>query len=184
MQSFACHKASYSFSSLMARIFIAIRFNDEFKKALVSIQDALKARGVSGNYCPYGNLHMTLVFIGERYDLQKIGKALSEVEFKPFTLTLDRLGSFPTKAGVIWCGTKENEPATTIANLLRKRLTAHGVSFSTKAFYPHISLVRHPSQIVTDIDVPAASIKIERVFVMKSERIDGELVYSEMTATE
>lgn len=86
----------------MARIFIAIRFNDEFKKALVSIQDALKARGVSGNYCPYDNLHMTLVFIGERYDLQKIGKALSEVEFKPFTLTLDRLGSFPKKAGVIW----------------------------------------------------------------------------------
>lgn len=168
----------------MARIFIAIRFNDEFKKALVSIQDALKARGVSGNYCPYDNLHMTLVFIGERYDLQKIGKALSEVEFKPFTLTLDRLGSFPTKAGVIWCGMKENEPATTIANLLRERLTAHGVSFSAKAFYPHISLVRHPSQIVTDIDVPAASIKIERVFVMKSERIDGELVYSEMTATE
>ena len=79
MQSFACHKASYSFSSLMARIFIAIRFNDEFKKALVSIQDALKARGVSGNYCPYDNLHMTLVFIGERYDLQKIGKGSVEI---------------------------------------------------------------------------------------------------------
>lgn len=37
----------------MARIFIAIRFDDEVKKALVSLQDTLKAKGVRGNYCPY-----------------------------------------------------------------------------------------------------------------------------------
>ena len=53
----------------MARIFIAIRFNDEFKEKLVEIQDSLQSRGVIGNYCSYGNLHMTLAFIGERYDL-------------------------------------------------------------------------------------------------------------------
>ena len=49
----------------MARIFIAIRFDDEFKQELVGLQNALKNRGVEGNYCPYGNLHMTLAFIGE-----------------------------------------------------------------------------------------------------------------------
>ena len=50
-------------------IFIAIRFNDEFKRILVEIQDSLKSRGVTGNYCSYDNLHMTLAFIGEHYDL-------------------------------------------------------------------------------------------------------------------
>ena len=49
----------------MARIFIAIRFNDEFKRKLVEIQDSLKLLGVEGNYCSYGNLHITLAFIGE-----------------------------------------------------------------------------------------------------------------------
>lgn len=49
----------------MARIFIAIRFNDEVKKTLVDIQNTLKANGVMGNYCPYGNLHMTLAFFHE-----------------------------------------------------------------------------------------------------------------------
>ena len=88
----------------MARIFIAIRFNDELKKVLVALQDVLKKRGIRGNYCPYGNLHMTLAFIGESYDLTAIRKAVSEVKFEPFELTLDGLGSFPTKAGVIWCG--------------------------------------------------------------------------------
>ena len=49
----------------MARIFIAIRFDDELKKTLVALQQTLKAKGVAGNYCSYGNLHMTLAFIGE-----------------------------------------------------------------------------------------------------------------------
>ena len=60
----------------MARIFIAIRFDEAFKKTLVGLQNALRAKGVSGNFCPYGNLHMTLAFIGEKYDLPKIRKAV------------------------------------------------------------------------------------------------------------
>lgn len=100
----------------MARIFIAIRFNDEFKKNLVEIQDTLRARGVRGNYCPYGNLHMTLAFIGENYDLSAIRKAVKEVSFEPFSLSTSRLGTFPTQSGVIWCGVKESVALTTLAN--------------------------------------------------------------------
>ncbi len=184
----------------MARIFIAIRFNDEFKDKLVEIQDSLKSRGVIGNYCSYGNLHMTLAFIGEmtneartesslarrnsskgqNNDLPAIRKAVSEVEFEPFELSLGALGSFPTKAGVIWCGVKDGASATSLANQLRQRLTANGVSFSALAFVPHISLVQHPSVIITDVAVPNATIRVEKIYVMKSERINGELVYSEI----
>ena len=63
----------------MARIFIAICFNDVLKQVLVDVQNALIARGVRGNYCAYGNLHMTLAFIGERYDMAEIQRAVSEV---------------------------------------------------------------------------------------------------------
>lgn len=164
----------------MARIFIAIRFNDEFKRKLVEIQDSLKTRGVQGNYCSYGNLHMTLAFIGEHYYLPTIRKAVNEVEFEPFDLSLDTLGTFPTKAGVILCGVKDGTAASSLANQLRERLTANGVLFSTLGFVPHISLVQHPSSIITDIEVPDATIRVEKVFVMKSERINGELIYSEV----
>lgn len=164
----------------MARIFIAIRFNDEFKKKLVETQDSLKSRGVEGNYCSYGNLHMTLAFIGEHYDLPAIRKAVSEVEFEAFDLSLGSLGTFPTKAGVIWCGVKDGAQATSLANKLRERLTANGVSFSGLAFVPHISLVQHPSAIITDIAIPDATMRVEKIYVMKSERINGELIYSEI----
>ena len=164
----------------MARIFIAIRFDDEFKQKLVRLQNALKNRGVEGNYCPYGNLHMTLAFIGEKYDLPEIRKAVNEVALEPFTITLDNLGMFPTKAGVIWCGIKEQEQTTTLADRLRDSLTAHGVLYNTHRFVPHIFLVQHSSCTVTDIEVPKVSIRIERIYVMKSERINGELIYSEV----
>lgn len=164
----------------MARIFIAIRFNEEFKKALNAIQDSLKGQGVQGNFCPYGNLHMTLAFIGESYDFDAIRKAVSEVAFEPFCLTLDKLGSFPTKAGVIWCGLKDNTPVIELARQLRKRLKANGVSYKEGAFFPHISLVQHPSEIVTDIEIPETTMRVEKFFIMKSERIDGELTYSEI----
>ncbi len=42
----------------MPRIFIAIQFPDEFRQKLVSIQNALRQRGVAGNFCPLGNLHL------------------------------------------------------------------------------------------------------------------------------
>ncbi len=164
----------------MARIFIAIRFNDEFKEKLVELQDSLKSRGVTGNYCSYGNLHMTLAFIGEHYDLPAIRKAVGEVEFESFEMSLGNLGTFPTKAGVIWCGVKDGTQTTALANQLRERLTANGVTFCTLAFVPHISLVQHPSEVITDIAIPDATIRVEQIYVIKSERIDGELIYSEI----
>lgn len=164
----------------MARIFIAIRFNDDFKQSLVAVQNSLKKRGVAGNYCPYGNLHLTLAFIGENFDLPAIRKAVNEVSFEPFDITLGHLDSFPTKAGVIWCGLKDPKPATALARQLRERLSSNGVTYSTTEFVPHISLVQHPSAIIKDIDIPQASVRVERIFVMKSERINGELIYSEI----
>jgi len=164
----------------MARLFIAIRFSDQFKQKLVALQDTLKERGVQGNYCPYGNLHMTLVFIGERYDLTAVQEAVREVSFDPFDLTLGRLGSFPTRSGVIWCGIKETCKIVSFTDLLKERLTAHGIMYRNIAFFPHISLVQQPSSIITDIEVPEATTHIERIYIMKSERINDELVYSEV----
>ena len=163
------------------RIFIAIRFTEDFKSALVDAQHELKARGVTGNYCPYGNLHMTLAFIGETFDLPHIRKAVSEVSFPPFTMILGSLGKFQIKNGaVIWAGIKDGAAASDLASQLRERLIANGVRFKSTEFYPHISLIRKPSDVVTDIDVAPVSMCVDRICVMKSERINGELIYSEI----
>lgn len=163
------------------RIFIAIRFTEDFKSALVEAQQELKNRGVTGNYCPYGNLHMTLAFIGETFDLPSIRKAVSEVSFSPFNITLGSLGTFQTKNGaVIWAGIQDCPAVFDLASQLRERLIANGVKFKSTEFYPHISLIRKPSAVLSDISLNTASMCVDRIFIMKSERIDGELIYSEI----
>ncbi|MDO4497306.1 MAG: RNA 2',3'-cyclic phosphodiesterase [Bacteroidales bacterium] len=164
----------------MPRIFIAIRFDDHMKDRLASIQDSLRKRGIQGKYCPYENLHMTLVFIGERYDLPSIRKAVSEVDFEPFDLTLSTLGSFPTKAGVIWCGVEQHQTIQKLVSTLRERLQAYGVAYKNGLFFPHISLIQQPTEIITDIEIPKASMPVLQICIMKSERIDGKLVYTEI----
>lgn len=164
----------------MPRIFIAIQFPDEFRQKLVAIQNALRQRGVEGYFCPFGNLHLTLSFIGEKYDLPAIRKAVSEVKFQPFGLKLNKLGTFPTKRGVIWCGVKDMDPIVAFASKLRERLSANGVIYKVYDFFPHISLVQSPSCIVTDVDVPEASMQVERISVMMSDRVEGELTYWEV----
>lgn len=164
----------------MARIFVAIRLDDETKQQLLALQRALKERGVGGRYCPYGNMHMTMAFVGEKYDLQAVREAVGEVIFESFCMTLGEMGTFGTKDGVIWCGVREKETVTSIAMRVRERLSAHGVTYSKTAFYPHISLVQHPTSMVTDIEVPKATICVDKLYVMMSERIDGVLTYHEI----
>ena len=65
-----------------------------------------------------------------------------------------------------------------LAHQLRERLSAHGVLYSKTAVFPHISLVQHPTSIVTDVDVAKMSIMVDKICVMKSERVEDELVYS------
>lgn len=164
----------------MPRIFIAIRFDAEMKQKLVEVQDALRKRGVQGRYCPIQNLHLTLAFIGEHYELTAIRSAVKEVVFKPFDLRLTALGTFPTKTGVIWCGAEPHDALQVLARQLRERLKANDVTYKEGLFFPHISLLQEPTEIVTDIDVPATAMRVEQIFIMKSERIDGELIYAEI----
>ena len=59
--------------------------------------------GVRGNYTPEENMHLTLAFIGDYPEPQAVMDALSGVEFAPFDLALDGIGSF---GDLWWAGWK------------------------------------------------------------------------------
>lgn len=161
------------------KIFVAIQFEDTFKSALKEAQEALKECGVRGNWCSDNNLHMTMVYIGETDEVELIQKAVDEVKFEPFEMELGKLGTFVTKYGrVIWCGVREERPLNKIAKVLRERLDAHGIRYKGTKFKPHISLLKEANMEETDIEVERASMIVEKMVVMKSEKINGEYVYS------
>ena len=83
------------------RLFIAIQLDDTIKNALTGIQAALRAARVSGNYTKIENLHLTLAFIGEYGDPDRVLDAMRTVPFTPIPIQLEGFGSF---GDLYWCG--------------------------------------------------------------------------------
>ena len=63
------------------RLFIAILPSDEMKEALIDIQNKMYDHDIRGYYTTEENLHLTLAFIGEYGDPEKIMDILSQIEF-------------------------------------------------------------------------------------------------------
>ena len=83
------------------RLFIAIPLSEEMKKALVACMHDLKKQGVEGNYVPAQNLHLTLAFIGEYDDPEKVKEVLRSVPMPPFRMSLSEKGNF---GNLLWAG--------------------------------------------------------------------------------
>lgn len=108
------------------RLFIAIRLSDEMKKALINCMHDLKKQGVEGNYVPAQNLHMTLAFIGEYDDTEKVKKVLKKVPMPEFRLSLSEKGNF---GNILWAGVKGNQKLKAYVKELRAALDEEGIPY-------------------------------------------------------
>lgn len=160
------------------RIFIAIRFTEVFKSSILDAQDGLKEYGVRGNYTQPENLHLTLAFIGETERVEEIKAAVDAVKFEPFVIRTGKMGCFNGRSRVVWLGIEGEDKVKAIAQQLRRNIDQRGIDYAKGKFSPHITLVRQPSEMPLDIDVESESMTVSKIYVMKSERINGRLVYT------
>lgn len=160
------------------RLFVAIQLSDDMKKSIIQVMHDLKGKGVKGNYSPLANLHLTLCFIGETLERKKIEEALSTVTFKPFKLSTSDMGNF---GDLIWLGTRSGQALNTLVADIRKAFDNAGIEYDAKPFKPHITLIRKSSG-VKPFQVPKSEMMVKKVSLMKSERKDGKMVYTEIAS--
>ena len=117
------------------RLFIAIRLSDEMCKALVQCMHDLKKQGVEGSYVPAQNLHMTLAFIGEYKDPDKVKKVMEKVSLPQCRLSLSEKGNF---GNLLWAGVKGNQKLKFYVKELREELKNNGIPFDQECspYYP------------------------------------------------
>lgn len=160
------------------RLFVALHFSPEVKGALLRVIDELRRQSVSGNFTRPENLHLTLAFIGESTDLAGARAALDEVSSGAFPMTVCGTGRF---GDLWWAGIEENPALDALAQSVRDNLIARGFDIDTKPFRPHITLAR---RLVCDtpprLSLPKVTMTADRVSLMRSDRIDGRLVYTEV----
>jgi len=161
------------------RLFAAILFDEPFKKGVLTCQSALRREAFSGNFTHPGNLHLTLAFIGEMKDAASSLRAVKSVRFDPFPIRLKGCGRFGT---LHWLGIESDKQAEALADKLRSALKKEGVPFDQKPFKAHITLAREV-ELAGDfkkLSIPDVTMTVRRIALMKSERINGKLVYTEI----
>ena len=160
------------------RVFIAIDLSSDMKKALVSTLHDLKKQGVTGNYVPMQNFHVTLAFIGETSDTDKIKDILNELPPERSRLSFSEFGNFQD---TFWIGIKGNQKIKKYAADLRKKLHDNNIPCDTSKFEPHVTLIRkQKGKRPVNLKVPDADMMITKISLMKSSQKDGKQVYQEI----
>ena len=166
------------------RLFIAIQLNEAVNYTLTEIQDALRRRGVGGNYTRPENLHLTLAFIGEYTDPDWVFEVMQSVPFRPFDIRLEGFGCF---GDLYWCGVGGHTELTAYVQRLRRALAEAEIPFDHKRFSPHITLLRKATfrgNKMPGVIVPDAGMEVTQVSLMRSDRGKQGTIYTELGAVD
>jgi 2'-5' RNA ligase len=164
---------------MIMRLFIAINFNEDTKSRLLTLRDELKSNSQSGRFSPPENLHLTLAFIGEvsPKKVDKIKDILETVEFAPFEVSINRLGTF-SRGTLWWAGLREDKPLMDLQYEVVFKLANCGFEMDSRDYHPHITLGR---EVVTDAcprSIESFGEMVKSIELMKSERVGGRMVYT------
>lgn len=175
------------------RLFIAVNLNNTMKDYLSEAIQKLKVKASEGNFTRIENLHLTLVFLGEVGEerLDAVKSAINYVNAEPFRLSLEGFGRFKRRGGDIhWAGIAANDTLLSIQKQLSMELKKAGFTLEEREFRPHLTLGREVRITGETADIYGAladrkcEMTVEKMSLMKSERINGRLVYSEIYGKE
>ena len=170
------------------RLFIAVFLSNEVKTELQSLQEQLRLQAYKGSFTRPDNVHLTLVFLGETPDekLDSLYRIIQEIKTPAFEITFNHTGCFThSRKELWWIGADPNDPKLPLLNMIHSqligRLEKGGFPVDKRPFNAHITLGReitHSQPIV--LDCREIKVKVDRVSLVKSERISGVLTYTEI----
>ena len=161
------------------RLFVAIPLGEAMRDAVCEAQAAFRRAGVRGNYTKRENLHLTLAFIGEYPDPDRVLDALDSVTFEPFELKLQGIGAF---GDLWWAWLQASPPLAACVKSLRHVLADAGIPFDRKRFSPHVTLVRRAAcdRGMPGIWVASAGMRVDHIALMRSDRGRDGMIYTEL----
>ena len=154
---------------------------------------SVKARkeAISGNFTTIGNMHTTLVFIGEATleETKEVKALVDRICYPKFVIETGNLGFFNnrgSKSILVWHIRKSPELESLVRDLSAK-LEKAGFTLDKREYRPHFTIARQVAfppgekeQIVRISENPFF-IRCDRISLMESIRIGGKLVYREIS---
>ncbi|MFH1200623.1 MAG: RNA 2',3'-cyclic phosphodiesterase [Candidatus Micrarchaeota archaeon] len=125
------------------RLFLAIDLPQETRRQLESVISSAKKLGLQASFTQTGQLHITLLFLGEKNEAEKdeIVRKLSALEFPKFRIAIKGTGFFPSAryAKVFWAGAQDEY--SQISALYLRACEALGTR-PERGFSGHVTLCR------------------------------------------
>lgn len=165
------------------RLFISIGLSEEIQDALTDVQDAMMEAGIWGNYTMPENMHITLAFIGEYDDPDRVLGVLDSIIFTPFEIKLSGIGSF---RDIWYVGLEDSVPLKAVVRKIRRALANARIPFDRKRFMPHITIVRQAegkAESVAEEELEklgSLSMTVDYISLIKSERGKHGMIYTEL----
>lgn len=165
------------------RLFISIGLSEEIQDALTDVQDAMMEAGIWGNYTMPENMHITLAFIGEYDDPDRVLGVLDSIIFTPFEIKLGGIGSF---RDIWYVGLEDSVPLKAVVRKIRRALANARIPFDRKRFMPHITIVRQAegkAESVAEEELEklgSLSMTVDYISLIKSERGKHGMIYTEL----
>lgn len=171
------------------RVFFAIEFDNETKGYIKDIQEIVKENSIKGNFSHEENFHLTLRFIGEvnEVDVEKLKNSLNIAveKSKPFEIEFTKLGFFARgNKKIVWLGLRnEDGKLMELFRSLEEALKENGYESEEKGYRPHITLSRETllkedfEREFNRVKIKERKVKISKVSLMESKRVDGRLRY-------
>lgn len=174
------------------RLFTAILFDEEIKEKIFRIEERLRLEAKKGSFTARDNLHLTLTFIGETNRLDAVKEAMrlaaESISHKDFDLTIKGFGRFKRREGdIYWLGVEKEPVLLRLQKGLAKELKEAGFyDIDDTEYTPHLTLGRRVlikdgfSAREFEAGIEPISMRVGRISLMKSERPDGKLTYTEI----
>ncbi len=165
------------------RLFLALNMDRAARREIVCLQERLWGAGRGGLTRPE-NLHLTLAFLGRTNPdrLDALRRAMDQTGMEPLELVFDRVGVFRREGGDIWwLGMEENRALQALQSRLTRALRQAGFPVEERRFVAHLTLARRsgPRCAPGRLEKPIRT-RAEAMSLMRSQRLDGKLVYTEL----
>ncbi len=165
------------------RLFISIPLSPETVEKLTQTQVILRDAGVTGNYVPAKNLHITLAFLGEVPTAKPVLSVLQREEIPASALAFTRMGRI---RDILTADFRADPALFDYVRRLRQTLENAGISFDHKPFRPHVTLVRRAvlpdgrTDEAWSAALSGCASPVERVCLMRTDFEDRRANYTVM----
>jgi len=179
------------------RAFIAIDLPKEIHESIKKAQNYLKDSMRDVRWTKYGNVHLTLKFLGdtEAKKINAISKALQDIadDFSPFVISLEGIGAFPNthKPSVVWTGIQKGaEETIKLAKLIDSSMGKFDFQREKRAFKPHLTIgrvreIKHPSELKEALDNPnvgeIGEFTVDKISLIKSQLDPAGSIYTTLS---